>query len=1023
MLSRKLYYIAFLLLVGLKSFSQPRQYAFNRLSVKEGLASNFVYTIFQDKKGFMWFGTANGLQRYDGRKIIRFRPPPGSKDYLPPVSISQMFEDKRGNIWVRTGKEVGIFDPATFRFKKASIKTDKKVDPRAEYELWQNSQGQIFLLITKMGLLPYDTAANSFSPGNLPLIKAPSRWSIQTISEDPVTGNYWLGCDSGLACFDPAKSKVFSRLDPGDHTMLFGSEPGKLSITVLFIDAVQRMWITQWNPRKKTDGFAVYHMTNRQFGKDTAGLRLRGDDYQDLQGFMQHSSGSLWAYGGMQLFNFDDQARRFRYIRNEHLDDYGIKYDLVLTMYEDKERNLWIGTDQGVYAMNPAQSSFTSIREQLNNITSDISVTGFLEAADRTIYVSTWDKGLLSFDQNFLPKSNPVNAPPGDANYSMQWALHQQRDNHRIWIGCQSARIMVHDPATGKTRFFNPSVFEDKTIRQITEDRNGYLWFGSQYGHLYKWNTRTGNLDNFEKELEYVTNLGTIIYKLFEDKDGFMWAGTHESGLFKIDPATGKKIANYISNSGPGKSLYSNVVTDMVPYNDSILLVASGALNFLNTKTGAIRHVTANDGLPSNTINSIIFDQQGSLWISLLSGLCRYNISRNLFTTYSQGDGIFYDNFQINARYRLTNGKMLFGNTHDFVVFAPAKMVSVRTPPDVTITDFKLFNTYLPPDSILKLKQVQLDHTQNSLTIEFAALSFLQKDQIVYFYKLEGIDDEWFRTDRSLLANYTQLPPGNYVFKVWCENGDGVRSKSITSMNISISPPFWKTWWFMLLIALVVVGLVYLAHRLKVQQLLEMEKVRRRIARDLHDDMGSTLSTINILSEMAKMKVTSDISKTQEYIDKISDNSTRMMEAMDDIVWSINPMNDSMQKVAARMREFATGVLEAKNIEYQIQVDEQVNELKLDMEARRDLFLLFKEAVNNLAKYSQTNWAEIEIRVAKSLLIMRIADTGIGFDAVENESGNGLANMKKRAQSLHGKLTIHSEINKGTTITLEAPVN
>jgi signal transduction histidine kinase len=411
------------------------------------------------------------------------------------------------------------------------------------------------------------------------------------------------------------------------------------------------------------------------------------------------------------------------------------------------------------------------------------------------------------------------------------------------------------------------------------------------------------------------------------------------------------------------------------------------------------------------------------LWISLLSGLCRYNITRNLFNTYSQGDGIFYDNFQVNARYRLRSGKMVFGNTHDFVVFTPAKMVSVRTPPDVTITDFKLFNNYLPPDSILKLKQVQLDYTQNSLTIEFAALSFLQKDQIVYFYKLEGIDDEWFRTDRSLLANYTQLPPGDYVFRVWCENGDGVRSKRVTSLNIHISPPFWKTWWFMLLIALLVVGLIYLAHRLRIRQLLEMEKVRRRIARDLHDDMGSTLSTINILSEMAKKKVTSDTDKTREYIDKISDNSTRMMEAMDDIVWSINPMNDSMQKVVARMREFATGVLEAKNIEYQIQVDEQVNELKLDMEARRDLFLLFKEAVNNLAKYSKTGWAEIEIRVAKSLLVMRIADTGIGFDPVENESGNGLSNMRKRAESLRGKLNIHSELNKGTTITLEAPVN
>jgi signal transduction histidine kinase len=184
--------------------------------------------------------------------------------------------------------------------------------------------------------------------------------------------------------------------------------------------------------------------------------------------------------------------------------------------------------------------------------------------------------------------------------------------------------------------------------------------------------------------------------------------------------------------------------------------------------------------------------------------------------------------------------------------------------------------------------------------------------------------------------------------------------------------------------------------------------------------MGSTLSTINILSEMAKMKVGTDTGKTKEFIDKISDNSTRMMEAMDDIVWSINPMNDSMQKVTARMREFATGVLEAKNIDYTFKVDEAVNELKLDMEARRDLFLLFKEAINNLAKYSNCTNADIDIRVAKSFLSMRIYDNGVGFRIDEADSGNGLINMKKRAQSLKGTLKIESEINAGTVVTLEA---
>jgi signal transduction histidine kinase len=287
---------------------------------------------------------------------------------------------------------------------------------------------------------------------------------------------------------------------------------------------------------------------------------------------------------------------------------------------------------------------------------------------------------------------------------------------------------------------------------------------------------------------------------------------------------------------------------------------------------------------------------------------------------------------------------------------------------------------------------------------------------------MDGINADWIRTDRGLLANYNQLPPGNYTFRVMCENADGIKSKNITSLRIYIKPPFYKTWWFLSLVGVAIAGLIYFIHRLRVHRLLAMEKVRTRIARDLHDDMGSTLSTINILSEMAKMKVAQDAQKTGEYLEKISDNSSRMMEAMDDIVWSINPTNDSMQRITARMREFATGVLEAKNIDFSFKVDERVIDLKLDMEARRDLFLVFKEAVNNLAKYAQCTRADIDIVIHKNRLVMTIRDNGTGFDVQQADSGNGLINMKKRAQSLRGSLDIDSAAGAGTVVTLNVPV-
>jgi signal transduction histidine kinase len=228
--------------------------------------------------------------------------------------------------------------------------------------------------------------------------------------------------------------------------------------------------------------------------------------------------------------------------------------------------------------------------------------------------------------------------------------------------------------------------------------------------------------------------------------------------------------------------------------------------------------------------------------------------------------------------------------------------------------------------------------------------------------------------------------------------------------------------WFISTMAFLVLLVIYFLHRERVNRLLAVEKLRNRVARDLHDDMGSTLSTINILSAMAKSKMSSDPVKTAGYISKISDNSQRMMEAMDDIVWSIKPTNDSMQRVTARMREFATNVLEAKDIVLHFNVAEEVLEVKLNMEARRDFFLIFKEALNNAAKYSKATEVWVNVTMHNKQLSFVIKDNGIGFDVAAADGGNGLGNMRKRADSMNGKLRIRSGQGEGTEVRLTLPV-
>jgi signal transduction histidine kinase len=327
------------------------------------------------------------------------------------------------------------------------------------------------------------------------------------------------------------------------------------------------------------------------------------------------------------------------------------------------------------------------------------------------------------------------------------------------------------------------------------------------------------------------------------------------------------------------------------------------------------------------------------------------------------------------------------------------------------ITEFKIYNEDLPLDSVLHLKTVELSPDQNSFSISFASVD--SANDSATYYILDGADKNWIEAAKQATINYTLLPPGRYDFKLKCD-----QQTERTLLAIIIKVPFYLSSWFIILCCALFVGLAYLLHTLSIKRLLAVEAIRQKVSRDLHDDIGSTLSTINILSMMAKSKLMEDPVKASEYISKISGNSSRMMEAMDDIVWSINPMNDSMQKIFARMREFAAEVLESKDVEVKFHFDDRAHDVALNMEQRHDIFLIFKEAVNNIAKYANATQVSVDVALKGDKLLLIVKDNGIGFDVENADSGNGLNNMQKRAERLKGKFHILSQQNAGTTISI-----
>jgi signal transduction histidine kinase len=329
-------------------------------------------------------------------------------------------------------------------------------------------------------------------------------------------------------------------------------------------------------------------------------------------------------------------------------------------------------------------------------------------------------------------------------------------------------------------------------------------------------------------------------------------------------------------------------------------------------------------------------------------------------------------------------------------------------------------------DSALGERRVlRLAPQDYSFTLEFAALNFRDPDKNRYAYRLDGFDSRWMTTGSRPEATYVNLDPGTYTFRVRAANNDGVWNRTGATLRVVVAPAWYQTWWFRSLVGLALAGLLYLAYRVRVRQLLALAEVRQSIARDLHDDMGSTLSSIAMLSQLARTHFsTPHPERAAALVARIGDSAHRTLDAMDDIVWSITPAHDSLDKVIARMRGFASEVLEAQDIDLAFRVGPGVAGLKLPMRTRREFYLLFKEAINNLAKYARCQNATIALTHTGAELVLTVQDDGVGFDPATPAlgGGNGLANMRARAEAMRGSFSLTSVPGQGTALRLGVPV-
>ncbi len=1016
-------FLPIILLLGFCNLSKGQQgFAFTHITTDDGtgLASNHVTSLFQDEKGFMWVGTANGLQRFDGSKFVHISTSKTGSDELLYPRISQIIPADNGKLLLSmfTLRQFGLFDPSTFIYKKISLKPSRPIPAGVEFRLWKDSKGEIYMNVQFYGILHYIKKENSFVDDKpFPL---PKGWIVNLLGayEDPRKQQYWFSCDSGLCIYDSRSRQMwYRRNNPGDLPIL-KNERVQDGIERVYIDKQQRIWIFSY-PGWGDGGqyrFCLDSTGCNYLKKDTISFNYGPRGSNEYKYFYETKQDELWVYGLNALLNYNRNANRFQFIKSgAGNDNFTVNYESVFQVLEDKDGNIWLATNQGIYYTATGSANSSVVNINFNERNGPTSINDILELPDGQLWFASGHAGVIATDKYLRKKGNAVQLQAPPANWPGKfkaatfetWSLCRQSSTGNIWIGCNNGVLMIHNRDKKTTEYLHLAETDNSIIRYITEDKQGVMWLGTHDGRLIKWK---------DNKFTIVLDISTAIYKVFIDKQGWLWLATREAGLYALNPANGKILQHYTANGGRS-SLYSNTGNDIEQLQNDQIVFGGGALHFIDKNTRAVSIVKYEDGLPSNTVTRLRVDEKGFLWIITSNGLCRYNPANNHITPYGRKDGVVLGEQTIAADFCTSNDDIIFAGSNAVVMFNPASLSVTRRPPDVTITDFKIFNQYVSVDSLMQNQQIKLNHDQNSFSIYFASLSYSQRDKLTYYYKMDGIDKGWVKSDRSFVVNYSLLPPGKYTFSIYCENIEGWKSDKITTISIYIKPVFWRTWWFLSSVMFVIALLIYDLHNQRVNKLMAVETLRNRVARDLHDDMGSTLSTINILSSMAKDKIHADSTKANEYLGKISEYSEKMMDAMDDIVWSIKPSNDSMQKITARMRAFATSVLEAKEIEFDFTVNEEVYDITLNMEARRDFFLIFKEAVNNAAKYSKADKVVLELIMQNKKLILTVKDNGKGFD-VKEADGNGLGNMQKRADNLNAAITIQSTKGEGTLVKL-----
>ncbi|MET0393357.1 MAG: hypothetical protein ABW019_09460, partial [Chitinophagaceae bacterium] len=572
--------------------AQPaQQYFFSHLGIRNGLAADEVMGVQQDQNGFIWIATLNGLQRYDGQRFATFRHTANNSRSVPNDKILRIQLDKTNRLWLLCAENrVGYLDVSDLTFHEIPVDMEQELLQRSAAGLYMDNNGNMMLAVMKIGVFTYSAASGKFAMKHTPF-SLPAGWTPNWLHQDKAN-RYWLSCDSGLVKYDPATNRYAYRgHNPGQDPVI-DAYAGLRYVSLGYPDRNGRFWIVSWPPYGPGPYLYSYHAGRNQKTEWEATLGLT-HGYHETHHIMEQDDGTIWITGLNLFAGLAANANHFEFVPPNMPGEFSIRYDRVTQLFQDRERNIWVSSDKGLFRFNPSAQLFQIVANKRPHTdrTYTNDVTDILPTRDGRILVTTWGEGSFLYDKDFYPvESATVNATHR-LGEGLTWCAYQRR-NGDIWRGGQDGHVFI-TTAAGTSTKVNAAVFERGTVRQITGDKHGTVWLGSHKGHLVRWN-------DGQKKFELVHKLSTI-YRLYTDRRGDLWVCTGGQGVYRINPTTGAIIANYTSRGPEGRRLKSFGAADISQYSDSLYIIAGEGLSILNIYTGRITYFTSDNGLPSNS--------------------------------------------------------------------------------------------------------------------------------------------------------------------------------------------------------------------------------------------------------------------------------------------------------------------------------------------------------------------------------------------------------------------------------------